>query len=63
MTHPYSLRLTDEQRTAVDAALTAHRRRTGKATRIADAIRTGLAAFCGAEGVAWPTAATKEPTP
>lgn len=63
MNHPYSLRLTGPERAALDAALTAHRRRTGKATRIADAIRTGLAAFCAAEGVVWPAKAEKEPTP
>lgn len=49
-----AIRLRPDEVVAVQTALRAHRKRTGESTRMADAIRIGLAVFCDAEGVAWP---------
>lgn len=49
-----AIRLRPDEVAAIDAALIAHRKRTGESTRLADAIRRGLEFFCAGEGVAWP---------
>lgn len=55
MTSPATaIRFRPAEKIAINEALTLHRKRTGKGTRLADAIRFGCAAFCASEGVPWP---------